>query len=199
MRKVIVSEFLTLDGVMQAPGDPEEDRRGGFQHGGWQLSYFDEVLGSAVTDGLNAAGGLLLGRRTYEIFAAYWPTAPADIPITPTMNRLPKYVASRTLEEPLQWENSTLVKGDVAEEVAKLKDQSGGDLLVIGSGDFVQTLMQNGLVDEYQLMVHPFVLGSGARLFREGSPRTALRLAETKTTSTGVLILTYRPAGKEEG
>jgi dihydrofolate reductase len=197
MRKVIVSEFLTLDGVMQAPGDPDEDRRGGFRHGGWQLSYFDEVLGSAVTEGLSAAGGLLLGRRTYEIFAAYWPSAPADIPIAPTINHLPKYVASRTLEEPLQWENSTLLKGDVAKEVAKLKDQSAGDLLVIGSGDLVQTLMQNGLVDEYQLMVHPFVLGTGARLFQEGTPRTALRLADTKTTGAGVLILTYQPAEKE--
>jgi dihydrofolate reductase len=196
MRKVIVSEFLTLDGVMQAPGDPEEDRRGGFQHGGWQLSYFDDVLGSAVTEGLSAAGGLLLGRRTYEIFAAYWPSAPADIPIAPTINSLPKYVASRTLEEPLGWENSTLLQGDAAKEVASLKEQSGGDLLVIGSGDFVQTLMQNSLVDEYQLMVHPFVLGTGARLFREGTPRTALRLADTKTTTKGVLILTYQPAGK---
>jgi dihydrofolate reductase len=198
MRKVIVSEFLTLDGVMQAPGDPEEDRRGGFQHGGWQLSYFDDALGSAVTEGMSAADGFLLGRKTYEIFAGYWPSAPADDPLAATINSLPKYVASRTLEEPLKWENSTLLQGDVAKEVAKLKEQSGGSLLVIGSGDLVQTLMQNGLVDEYQLMVHPFVLGNGARLFKEGTPRTALRLADTKTTSTGVLILTYQPA-KEAG
>lgn len=197
MRKVIVSEFLTLDGVMQGPGDAEEDRRGGFEHGGWQLPLFDEVLGSAVTEGLNSAGGLLLGRRTYDIFAAYWPSAPADIPITPTMNSLPKYVASRTLEEPLGWENSTLLHGDAAKGVASLKEQPGGDLLVIGSGDFVQTLMQNGLVDEYQLMVHPVVLGSGTRLFREETPRIALRLTDSKTTGTGALILTYQPAEAE--
>lgn len=197
MRKVIVSEFLTLDGVMQGPGGPEEDRRGGFEHGGWQMPYFDEVGGSAVSEGFDAAGGLVLGRKTYEIFAAYWPNQPADDPFAGTMNSLPKFVASTTLEEPLTWENSTLLKGDVAKEVAKLKEQPGGDLLVIGSGDFVQTLMRNGLVDEYQLMVHPIVLGSGARLFREESPKTALRLADTKTTGTGVLLLTYEPMVEE--
>jgi dihydrofolate reductase len=199
MRKVIVSEFLTLDGVMQAPGDSDEDREGGFEHGGWQLPYFDEVAGSAVSEGFGSVGGLLLGRKTYELFAAFWPNQPADDPFAATMNSLPKFVASRTLEEPLKWENSTLLKGDAAEEVAKLKEESGGDLQVIGSGDFAQTLMQHDLVDEYALMVHPLVLGSGKRLFRDGNPRTGLRLVDTKTTTTGTLILTYQPAEKEAG
>ncbi|HEV8571471.1 MAG TPA: dihydrofolate reductase family protein [Actinomycetota bacterium] len=197
MRKVIVSEFLTLDGVMQAPGGSDEDRRGGFEHGGWQMPYFDEVAGNAVSEGMGASGGFLLGRRTYEIFAAYWPSAPADNPFAATINSLPKFVASTTLQEPLEWNNSTLLKGDVAEEVAKLKEQPGKDLQVIGSGDLVQTLMQHNLVDEYGLMIHPVVLGTGEHLFKEGIPRTPLRLVDSKTTSTGVLILTYRPEGKE--
>jgi dihydrofolate reductase len=197
MRKVIVSEFLTVDGVMQAPGDSDEDREGGFEHGGWQLPYFDDIAGSSVAEGFGSAGGLLLGRKTYDIFAAYWPNQPADDPFVGTMNSIPKFVASRTLEEPLKWENSTLLKGDVAKEVARLKEQSGGDLQVIGSGDFAQTLMQHDLVDEYALMVHPLVLGTGKRLFRDGNPRTALRLVDTKTTTTGTLILTYQPTEKE--
>ncbi|MGH2662691.1 MAG: dihydrofolate reductase family protein [Actinomycetota bacterium] len=196
MRKVIVSEFLTVDGVMQAPGHSDEDRRGGFEHGGWQMGYIDEVGGKAISEGIEQSGGFLLGRKTYELFAAYWPTARADEPLAGTMNSLPKYVASRTLKEPLEWENSTLLKGDLVQDVTKLKEQSGGDLLVIGSGDLVQSLMQQGLVDQYQLMVHPVVLGTGMRLFREGSPMTALRLADTKTTGTGVLFLTYQPTGE---
>lgn len=199
MRKVIVSEFLTLDGVMQAPGDSDEDREGGFEHGGWQLPYFDDVAGAAVDEGFASAGGLLLGRKTYEIFAAYWPKQPADASFATTMNSLPKFVASRTLEEPLTWENSTLLQGDAAEEVARLKEGSGGDLLVIGSGDLAQTLMRHDLVDEYALMVHPLVLSSGKRLFGEGNPRTPLRLVDSKATGTGVLILTYQPAEKEAG
>lgn len=196
MRKVIVSEFLTLDGVMQAPGDSDEDREGGFEHGGWQIPYFDDVAGSAVGEGFGKAGGLLLGRKTYDIFATYWPNQPADDPFVGTMNSMPKFVASRTLEEPLKWENSTLLTGDVAEEVTKLKEQSGGDLMVIGSGDFAQTLMREGLVDEVQIMVHPLVLGSGKRLFGDGSPKIPLRLEDTKTTTTGVLILRYQPAAE---
>jgi dihydrofolate reductase len=199
MRKVIVSEFLTLDGVMQAPGDSDEDREGGFEHGGWQLPYFDDAAGSAVDEGFGAAGGLLLGRVTYELFAAFWPSQPADDPFASTMNSLPKFVASRTLEEPLKWENSTLLKGDAGEEVAKLKEEPGKDLLVIGSGDLAQTLMRQGLVDEFQVMIHPLVVGTGKRLFRDGSPRIPLSLVDSKTSGTGVLILTYRPAGKEAG
>jgi dihydrofolate reductase len=194
MRKVIFSEFLTLDGVMQAPGMQDEDRSGGFQHGGWMVPYMDEERGKAISEGLAASGGLLLGRGTYEIFAAFWPTAPDDDPIRDTVNALPKYVASTTLSEPLEWQNSTLLKGDVAEEVAKLKEQPRGDLLVIGSGGLAQTLMEHGLVDEYQLMIHPLVLGSGKRLFRDGGMRHALRLVGVSTTGTGVLIATYEPA-----
>ncbi|HYY81373.1 MAG TPA: dihydrofolate reductase family protein [Actinomycetes bacterium] len=194
---LIVSEFLSLDGVMQAPGGPDEDRSGGFEHGGWQMPYNDEAAGSAITEGMAAAGGFLLGRRTYELFAAYWPSQPDDDPIAATLNNLPKYVASTTLQEPLAWRNATLLQGEVAEAVAKLKQQPGKDLQVIGSGELAQTLMRHGLVDEYRLMLHPLVLGSGRRLFRDGNPRAALRLVDTRTTTTGVLMLTYRPAGAE--
>ena len=194
---LIVSEFLSLDGVMQAPGGPDEDRSGGFEHGGWQMPYNDEAAGSAITEGMAAAGGFLLGRRTYELFAAYWPSQPDDDPIAATLNNLPKYVASTTLQEPLAWRNATLLQGEVAEAVAKLKQQPGKDLQVIGSGELAQTLMRHGLVDEYRLMLHPLVLGSGRRLFRDGNPRAALRLVDTRTTTTGVLMLTYRPVGAE--
>jgi dihydrofolate reductase len=197
MSVLIVSEFLSLDGVLQAPGDPDEDRSGGFEHGGWQMPYLDEAAGSAIAEGMAAAGGFLLGRRTYELFAAFWPSQPDDDPIAATLNSLPKYVASTTLEGPLEWRNATLLQGDVAEAVAKLKQQSGKDLQVIGSGELAQTLMRQDLVDEYRLMIHPLVLGSGRRLFRDGNPRATLRLIDTKTTTTGVLILTYRPAGEE--
>jgi dihydrofolate reductase len=194
MRKVIVSEFVSLDGVMQAPGHLDEDRDGGFEQGGWQVPYFDDVMGSAVDKGLRTAGGLLLGRRTYEHFAGYWPTAPEDQE-PELMNDLPKFVASTSLAEPMAWSNSTLLKGDVAVEVAKLKDRSGGDLLVLGSGDLAQTLMRDNLVDEYRLMVHPLVIGSGKRLFRDGDSRKSLRLVDSTTTGTGVLLLTYSPVG----
>ncbi len=197
MTRVVVSEFLTLDGVMQAPGDPDEDRKGDFQHGGWQMPYIDEVAGDAVTKGIEASGGFLLGRRTYEIFAAYWPNQPADDPIASALNSLPKHVASTTLEEPLKWSNSTLITGDVAEEVAKLKQPPGKDLVVIGSGLLAQTLMQRDLVDEYQLMIHPLVLGTGKRLFGDVGVKIPLKLVDTKTTGIGVLILTYQRASTE--
>jgi dihydrofolate reductase len=192
--RVIVSEFLTLDGVMQAPGLPDEDRSGGFENGGWWIQYSDEIAGNAIVEAMGATSGLLLGRRTYEIFAGFWPSAPADDPIAPTLNNLPKYVVSATLEEPLSWDNSQLIKGDVAEEVTKLKQEPGNELQVIGSGELVQTLMDHDLVDEYRLMITPLVLGTGKRLFRDGRPRTGLRLVESKTSSTGVLIATYEPA-----
>ena len=188
MRNLIVSEFLSLDGVMQAPGAPDEDRRGGFEHGGWQMSYFDEVFGKAITEGIAEAGGFVLGRKTYAIFAGYWPTAPAqEQAVAEPLNRLPKFVASRTL---------TLLAGDVAEEVNKLKQSPGKDLLVIGSGDLVQTLIRHDLVDEYRLMIHPVVLGTGARLFRDRNAKRSLTLVDATTSSTGVLIATYRPAEK---
>ncbi len=194
MRKVIVSEFLSLDGVMQAPGGPEEDTEGGFAHGGWQMPYSDEVLGTAVLEGMAAADAFLLGRKTYEIFAAYWPSSD-DEEFADTMNGMAKFVASETLDD-VEWQNSTLIEGDVAEGVARLKQQPGKNIQVIGSGDLARTLMQHDLVDEYQLMIHPVVLGSGKRLFGKASDTTALRLVETRTTTTGVVILTYQPEEK---
>jgi dihydrofolate reductase len=191
--RIVVSEFLTLDGVMQAPGDPNEDRSGGFEHGGWQLAYFDEIFGSTMMEAFAATGGLRLGRRTYEIFAAFWPNQRADDPLAGTMNGLQKYVVSTTLKEPLAWQNSTLIKSDVADEVGKLRGGSGREIQVIGSGGLVQTLIQHNLVDAYRLMVHPLLLGSGKRLFREGTGVTRLRLVDTKPTTTGVLMLTYEP------
>lgn len=196
MRKVIVSEFLSLDGVMQAPGAPDEDPEGGFEHGGWQMPYFDEVAGAAVSDGMAEADAFLLGRKTYEIFAAYWPTVTDEDGFADRMNSMAKFVVSETLEE-AAWQNTTLIEGDVAEGVAALKQQTGRHILVFGSGELAQTLMQHGLVDEYRLMIHPIVLGSGKRLFRNGSAPTALRLVETETTGTGVVILTYRTEGEE--
>ena len=197
MSRVIVSEFLSLDGVMQAPGDPDEDRSGGFEHGGWQLSRFDEVIGEFVMSGLQSGGGLLLGRRTYDIFAAYWPNQPADDPIARPINAMPKYVASRTLQEPLPWENCHIV--DVPSGVAKLKEQPGGDLRVIGSGDLVKSLVEHDLVDRYDLMVYPLLLGGGKRLFPDGKMKVPLRLVDSKTTPNGVVILQYEPAPDSQG
>ncbi len=193
MRKLIVSEFLTLDGVMQAPGDPNEDRSGGFDQGGWQLAYFDDIFGDFVMGGFATAGGFLLGRLTYENFAAFWPNQPADDPVAGPMNAMQKYVVSSSLSEPLAWQNSTLIRTDVADAVRKLKAQDGKDLLVIGSGELVQSLIRDNLVDEYQLMVHPLVLGSGKRLFRDDLPPVKLRLVDSKPTGKGVLLLTYVP------
>jgi dihydrofolate reductase len=153
----------------------------------------DEEAGSVIMEGLAATGGLLLGRVTYEIFAGYWPNAPADDPIAQTINSLPKYVVSTTLRDPLPWNNSHLMNGDVAKEITKLKEEPGKDLWVIGSGELVQTLMQHDLVDRYDLMIYRLVLGSGKRLFRDGSPKTPLRLIDSKTSKTGVLILSYEP------
>jgi dihydrofolate reductase len=193
MRKLIVIEFLSLDGVMQAPGAPEEDTEGGFRHGGWQRPYFDDVLGAAAAEGMAGTDAYLFGRKTYQIMAAFWPTAPDDDPYAGHLNSTPKYVASRTLQN-VEWQNSTLIKGDVAEEVAKLKEQPGRDIAVLGSGNLVQALVDNDLVDEYSLTVSPIVLGSGKRLFREADDIRRLRLVDSKPTSTGSLVLTYQPA-----
>ena len=193
MRKLIVNEFLSLDGVMQAPGDPDEDRSGGFAHGGWQPQYFDEDFAKVAFEGLAETDAYLFGRRTYEIMAAFWPTQPDDVPFAGSLNGLPKYVASTTLSEPLEWRNSTLLQGDVAKAVAELKEEPGKNIVVLGSGDLVQTLMENDLVDEYGLMINPILLGGGKRLFREGSPKRPLRLVRSMTTSTGVIVATYEP------
>jgi dihydrofolate reductase len=192
MRKLTVSEFVSLDGVMQAPGGADEDTEGGFRHGGWQMGYFDDVAGERIDASMAQTGAFLLGRRTYEIFASYWPTQSDDDPFARILNGLPKYVASTTLGEPLAWKNSTLLQGDVAKAVAELKEGEGGNIVVLGSGGLVQTLYENDLVDEYALMIHPIVLGSGKKLFRE-VPRKPLKLADSVTTSTGVLMATYVP------
>jgi dihydrofolate reductase len=192
MRTLTVIEFLSLDGVMQAPGDPDEDTEGGFQHGGWQRPYFDDVLGASAAEGMAGTDAYLFGRKTYEIMASYWPTAPDDDPYAGHLNSTAKYVASTTLQS-TDWQNSTLLKGDVADEVAKLKEQPGRNIAVLGSGDLVQTLIKNDLVDEYSLMVFPIVLGTGKRLFRDTGQTRSLRLVDSKTTSTGGLMLTYQP------
>lgn len=195
MRKLVVGTFVSLDGVMQAPGGPEEDTEGGFDHGGWQMPYFDEDAGRFMSEGFEKTDALLLGRVTYQIFAAYWPVAPDDIPFTKRMNSMPKFVVSKTLNE-VKWNNSQLLKGNLREEIPKLKQSGSGYLWVVGSGKLAQSLMQDNLVDEYVLWVHPLILGSGKHLFRDGIPKKALRLTDTKTTGTGVVILTYQPAGK---
>jgi dihydrofolate reductase len=190
---IVVSEFLTLDGVMQGPGSAEEDPSGGFDKGGWQLGYADGTSGRYVLDGLGAAGGYLLGRRTYDIFAAYWPNQGADNPVAGTMNSKPKFIVSRTLSEPLSWQNSKLIDGDVVGRLRQLKSEVDGDIMVIGSGDLAQTLMANNLVDEYRLMVYPVVLGQGKRLFRDADAVKRLRLTQSQATSAGVLLLKYEP------
>jgi dihydrofolate reductase len=161
MRKLTVSEFVSLDGVMQAPGGADEDTEDGFQHGGWQMAYFDDVAGERIGASMIQTGAFLFGRKTYEIFASYWPTQPDDNPFAKILNGLPKYVASTTLASPWAWQNSTLLQGDVAKAVAELKEGEGGNIVVLGSGGLVQTLYENDLVDEYALMIHPIVLGSG--------------------------------------
>lgn len=191
MRNLVVGEFLTVDGVMQAPGLPDEDTEGGFEHGGWQRPYFDEIFAEVVSEGIATSDALLLGRKTYEIFAAYWPTATEEGEFADMMNSIPKYVASRTLDE-VEWQNSTLLEGDVPRAVAVLKDQPGGDIRVIGSGELVQTLMAYDLVDEYHLGIHPLILGNGKRLFREDGERANLQLEDSTTTGTGVVMLQFR-------
>jgi dihydrofolate reductase len=191
MSKVVVFTSVTLDGVMQAPGRPDEDRRGGFTHGGWALPYNDPVMGQVMAKGMADSGPLLLGRRTYEDFYGFWPRQ-TDNPITEVLDNTLKYVASTTLAEPLPWRNSRLLDGDAAEAVARLKQQPGKDLVVLGSGELVQSLRRRDLVDEYQLLIHPLVLGSGRRLFPDGGAFAALRLVDSVTTTTGVIIATYQ-------
>ena len=195
MRKLVVGTFVSLDGVMQAPGGPDEDRSGGFEHGGWLVPHFDEAMGQTMVERTQQADGLLLGRKTYEIFAAHWPRAGDDDPIAAKLNRVRKYVVSTTLDT-VEWNNSTLISRDVAGAVAELKRQPGGEIQVTGSGELIQTLMRHDLVDEYRLLVFPVLLGSGKRLFAEGTMPAALELADTTTSSTGVAIQTYRRAGE---
>ena len=194
MPKVIVNNSLTLDGVMQAPGRADEDRRGGFEHGGWAQPYFDSVMASAAAEGIATGPALLFGRRTYEDFAAFWPNQPEDNPFRDVLNNSQKYVASTTLKEPLSWSNSTLLEGDAAEAVARLKERPGKDLVVLGSEELVQSLLRHNLIDEFVLLIHPLILGKGRRLFTDGGASVALRLVDTKTSTTGVVIATYQPA-----
>jgi dihydrofolate reductase len=193
--KIKVYNHLTLDGVMQAPGSPDEDRRGGFAHGGWHAPYDDPVLLGAATEGIGETGTLLLGRWTYEKFAAVWPKQPEDNPFTAVMNNYRKYVASRTLREPLEWNNSTLLDGDAADAVAELRERPGDDIVILGSGVLVRSLMRRNLIDEFVLPIHPLVLGSGRRLFGDEGAFAALRLVDARPTATGVVIATYHPAG----
>lgn len=193
MRTILVNLSLSLDGVIQAPGRPDEDPRGDFAHGGWALPYFDPVMAGAAAEGMSRESALLFGRRTYQDFFAVWPKR-TDNPFTPVLNASRKYVASRTLREPLPWANSTLLRGDAALTVAALKAEPGPDLVVLGSGELVRTLLRAGLVDVWTLSIHPLVLGSGRRLFHDGDPFAKLRLTDTRTTTTGVVMATYRPA-----
>jgi dihydrofolate reductase len=196
MSKLVVGTFLSLDGVMQGPGGPDEDREGGFEHGGWSAGYWDDVMGPIIDEWTNQADGLLLGRKTYEIFAAHWPRVSGeDDPIAAKLNSVPKYVVSRTLDT-VEWNNSTLLQGDIAEEVGKLKDQPGTEIQVTGSGQLIQTLMKHDLVDEYRLWIFPVLLGSGKRLFADGTIPAGLKLADTKISTTGVAIHSYERAGE---
>ncbi len=198
MSRIVVMNHVTLDGVMQSPGRPEEDTRGGFTHGGWgRLSETpSEVVGKAMSERMAAGGGLagwLFGRRTYEDLLSYWNRQP-DSPFGPALNNSPKYVASRTLTEPLPWPNSTLLHGDIVDAVGALKARSDGVLAIMGSGELIGSLMAAGLIDEYLLMIHPLVLGTGRRLFPEGV-YVPLRLTDSVTTTTGVVMATYEPVG----
>jgi dihydrofolate reductase len=193
MRKVIVNEFISLDGVAQAPGGADEDRSGDFQHGGWHMTFMeDELARRRVLEGIVEAGGFLLGRRTYEIFAAYWPNASEDERvIAEPLNTKPKYVASTTLAEPLEWDNSTLLQGDVPEAVAALRRQDGGDVHVIGSTALVRTLLERELVDELRLMIDPITLGGGKRIFADDGMLRRFRLVDGQVTGTGAILATY--------
>ncbi|MBC3192212.1 dihydrofolate reductase family protein [Pseudonocardia sp. C8] len=196
MRKVIANEFVTLDGVVQAPSYADEDLAGGFEHGGWNARYLDDVSMQWVIDNVRGAGGYLLGRGTYQRFAAHWPHAPEEQQVlAEPMNTLPKYVASTTIEEPLRWQNARLLAGDLGAAVAALKADDGGDLHLIGSPGLLQTLIHLGLVDELRLMIDPVVVGGGKRLFGDDGALQPLRLVDSRVTGTGAIIATYATGG----
>ena len=210
MRRLTINTFLTLDGVYQAPGGPEEDPSGGFAHGGWSVNYWDDVMNEYMGAAMSEPFALLLGRRTYEIFAAHWPHVTEEVresrggdasdvedPAGQALNDATKYVASRTLEK-VEWQNSVLLEGDVADAVTKLKAEDGPEIQVHGSGDLIQTLMRHNLIDRYRLWIFPVVVGSGKRLFAGGTVPGALRLLDSRTSTTGVVIATYEPAGPIE-
>jgi dihydrofolate reductase len=194
MRKLIVSTFLTLDGVMQAPGGPGEDDSGGFAHGGWSVNYWDDKMGEVMGAAMSVPFDLVLGRTTYDIFAAFWPDAPEEAGGKP-LNDATKYVASRS-QPTLDWSNSVLIEGDAAEGIAALKQEDGPELQVHGSGNLIQTLLRHNLVDQYRLWVFPLVIGSGKRLFSDGTIPSGLKLVDSTVSTTGVVIGTYEPAGE---
>ncbi|WP_224338060.1 dihydrofolate reductase family protein [Haloprofundus halobius] len=195
---LVVGTFLTLDGVMQAPGGPDEDRDSGFEHGGWTVNYWDERMGERMDDQFAGADALLLGRKTYEIFAAHWPHVDAKgDPVATKLNEMPKYVASRTLDS-VEWNNSTLLSGDVAEAVEDLRNERGDVIMVQGSQNLIQTLLAHDLVDEFWLWIFPVVLGVGKRLFGDGTVPAALELTDAETSSTGVQMLRFERAGGVE-
>ncbi|GAA3762323.1 dihydrofolate reductase family protein [Plantactinospora mayteni] len=194
MRKLVVSTFLTLDGVMQAPGGPSEDEENGFAHGGWMVNYWDDQVAAAMDDLMGKPFDLVLGRKTYDIFASYWPHASEEEGAGP-LNRAVKYVASRG-RPTLSWDKSVLIEGDVAEGVAALKQQDGPELQVHGSADLIQTLLRHNLVDEFRLLVFPVVLGSGKRLFADGTLPAGMKLVQSTVSSNGAVIGKYEPAGE---
>jgi dihydrofolate reductase len=199
MGKVVVVENVTLDGVMQAPGGADEDDRGGFPYGGWAQPYADQVMAEAMGKGMSEDSGMLFGRRTYEQFHAFWSKQADGNPYTEVLNHKHKHVASRTLAEPLPWENSSLLKGDAADAVAALKHDVEGDLVVLGSGELVRSLVRAGLVDVYMLSIHPLTLGRGTKLFAEGEGvYGTLELVGAVPTTTGVIIATYRTTAGED-
>jgi len=192
MRELIVNTFVTLDGVMQAPGGPEEDSEGSFDHGGWSFGYWDEQMQSKMGELMGKPFDLVLGRKTYEIFASYWPDH-ADEPGAEPLNKATKHVASTTLKQ-LDWENSQLIEGDVPAGVRALKEQDGPELQVHGSGNLIQTLLQHeGLIDEFRVLTFPLVLGKGKRLFDGGTIPAGMEVTSSETSSTGVVMATYRP------
>ena len=192
MRTISATLSMSLDGVIQAPGRPDEDARGGFDRGGWAVPYNDDVMAQKMGEGMASSGTMLFGRRTYEDFFGFWPQQ-TDNPFTPYLNQTTKYVVSSTLTEPLPWENSILLSGDPTARVAKLKAESGPDLGIVGSGELVRSLLAAGLIDRYVLLIHPLVLGQGRRLFDDRGPGADLELVDSVTTSKGVIIGTYEP------
>jgi dihydrofolate reductase len=195
MRRLTSNTFVTLDGVMQAPGGPEEDTTDGFAHGGWGgPDYWDDMMGEVMSEWMGRQGDVLLGRKTYEIFAGYWPTSKEE-PTASQLNKAKKWVASRTLDK-VEWKNSHLIKGDVPTAIAKLKDQDGPEIQVHGSGNLIQTLLKHNLIDEFRIWTFPVLVGPGKRLFAEGTIPSGLKVVDSKTFSTGVVLAIYEPAGE---
>jgi dihydrofolate reductase len=195
MRKIITTTFLTMDGVYQAPGGPEEDTSGGFAHGGWSFGYWDELMGNTMGAFMAEPFELLLGRRTYDIFASFWPKTDKDPEVAKPFNETNKYVVSHSPQE-LTWQNSTLITGDVVPQLRKLKESDAPDLWVHGSGNLIQTLLENGLVDRMHIWIFPVTVGTGKRFFAGGTPAAGWKLADSKIGAEGVIIATYEPAGE---